>query len=96
MKYPQLLMEKTGSLTRQTGAFTRHAQVLARRSTDDQVDWTQCRKLFFGDVDDAAEVRHVGVVMSEDRARERLDLGNADTLPPKRPPRCGCGFDPAE
>jgi len=48
-----------------------------------------------GDGRHVAEVRHGRVVVREDGARERLDLGKPCGLPAERMPSDGCGLDAA-
>jgi hypothetical protein len=83
---PYLFMEEAGAFAGEAVALPGHRQVLAWRSAYHHVDTTERSDALVGDVGDAAKVRHVGVVVRQHGARERLDFCEPDRLPPKGMP----------
>jgi hypothetical protein len=68
----------------QSCSFSGDAERLARCSSDQNIDWLNGHVL--SDPGKVAVIWHVGVVMGQDRRRERLYLRNPRALPSERRP----------
>lgn len=89
IEYPYLFVEEAGACAGEAIALPGYRQVLAGRTAHHHVDTTERSDALVGDVGDAAKVRHVGVVVRQHGARERLNFSEPDRLPSKWVP-CHC------
>lgn len=93
---PYLFVEEAGAFAGEAVALPGHREVLAGRAAHNHVDVTERSDTLVGDVGDTAKVRHVGVVVRQHSAGERLNFSEPDRLPSKGVPCHRRRFDAGE
>ena len=84
---------EVSALVTQAAAQPGHAEGLAGRAAAQRIRLRQHLRAPLPPAREIAEIRHAGVVVGQQRAREGLDLGKRQRLPPERVKRDAGGLD---